>query len=371
MKAETYPFVMRPLPYEYCALAPCISAEALLYHHDRIYKNYVDKLNQALSDYPMQQSLSLKDLLAVPENLPACLRTAVINNGGGAYSHELYFDSMQPFGCEQDPKGALLEALVRDFGSLRDFRDRIKKAGEEHFSAGFAWLLLGQDGRLSILTTADQGTPDLKRNIPLLNVDVWEHAYYLQYQNRREDYLSAWLRLVNWRKVARRYEEGMMEVENRLLLCGMGEMLKFSIRPERGCGAYDVEDAAGMKDGGDASMGDDADRYVGTEYANAEYASESYADGRYANAGYASESYADGWYAGAEYGDEGNAGEGGSGDRYTDGRYADAGYAGASYGDEEFSGPGLCHDVTGMDWKMEGTTYAGDEMEASEFMFVP
>ena len=220
MREETYPFVTRALPYECYGLAPCISAESVTYHHDRLYKAYVDRLNQALADYPRLQKLSLWELLERPENLPEGLRTAVVRNGGGVFCHELYFDSLQPLGREQDPKGALLEALVHDFGSLQDFRERIKAAAMEVFASGYAWLTLERGGALRIVTTMNQDVPDLKCMIPLLAVDVWEHAYYLQYQNRRSDYLNAWLRLINWRKVACRYEEGMEEVYNDRMLHG-------------------------------------------------------------------------------------------------------------------------------------------------------
>lgn len=225
MKEETYPFVMRPLPYECYDLAPCISAESLLCHHDKIYKNYVDQLNLALADYPLLQGLSLWELLGWPENLPENLRTAVKRYGGGAYNHELFFDSLQPLACEQDPKGTLLEAIIRDFGSLRELRDQICDAAMRRFASGYAWLLLNQEGKLTIKTTANQEVPELKREIPLLNVDVWEHSYYLQYQNRRKDYLSAWLRLINWRKVAWRYEEAVEKVKAERMLRGEGWLM--------------------------------------------------------------------------------------------------------------------------------------------------
>lgn len=223
MKAETYPFVVRPLPCEYREPSPYISAETLLYHHDRIYKNDIDLLNQALSDYPVLQKRSLRELLAAPENLPVSLQIPVKRYGGSAFNHELYFDSLQPACREQDPKGVMLEALIRDFGAVRDFREELKKAAMSRFGAGYAWLVLDYEGRLRILTTANQNTPDLKKMIPLLNVDVWEHAYYLQYQDRREEYISAWLKLINWRKTACRYEDAMAEAENYRKLHGADE----------------------------------------------------------------------------------------------------------------------------------------------------
>ena len=225
MQAETYPFVMRPLPYEVYALSPCISAECVHYHHDKIYKKYVDLLNQDLSDYPNLQKKSMKELLSGIENLPAVLQEGIRIHGGGAYAHELYFDSMLPIVHEQDPKGVLQEAIIRDFGAVRDLREGIKRAAKEIVGVGYVWLVLGMDGEMKLLTTLDQDYPDLKKTIPLLVLDVWEHAYYLQYQERLEDHLNAWLRLVNWRKVARRYEEGMEEVERKTLLYSGGSVV--------------------------------------------------------------------------------------------------------------------------------------------------
>ena len=206
MKAETYPFVMRPLPYEYYALAPILSAETLMYHHDKHYKTYVDNLNQTLSDYPLLQRMSLTELLSGIENLPEAIQTSVRNNGGGVYNHELYFDSMQ-HAEHQDPRGVLLDAIIRDYGSLRDFKEKLKQAAVGRFGSGYAWVVVQPDCRLQILSTANQDTPDLKRVLPILVVDVWEHAYYLQYQNRRAEYVDGWLELINWRKVSHRYEE--------------------------------------------------------------------------------------------------------------------------------------------------------------------
>ena len=208
MKAETYPFVVRPLPYEYDALLPVLDAELMTFHHDKHYKTYVDNLNAALADYPEQQKKSLPELLADITGLPAAIQTAVRNNGGGVYNHELYFDSMRsPVG--QDPAGALAEALNRDFGSYRQWKEKMKQAAVGVFGSGWAWLVSDKSGVLSIVQTPNQNVPDLKDYIPLFLVDVWEHAYYLQYQNRRADYVEGWFGLINWRKAGKRYEEGL------------------------------------------------------------------------------------------------------------------------------------------------------------------
>lgn len=239
MKEECYPFVMRPLPYEYYALAPYLSAETLKYHHDRHYKNYVDKLNQTLSDYPNLQKKSLTELLAELENLPQAVRISVKNNGGGVFNHQMYFDGMQS-GEHQDPKGALLDAILRDYGSLHDFKERLKLAAVSRFGSGYAWLVLEEDGTLQILTTANQNVPNLKKEFPILVIDVWEHAYYLQYQNRREEYVDSWLRLINWRKAALRYEEALEVIRKGLQDKGVfgqnleiGSLPEGSVSPER------------------------------------------------------------------------------------------------------------------------------------------
>ena len=206
MKAETYPFVVRPLPYEYDALVPVLDEETLHFHHDKHYKTYVDNLNNALSDYPELQRLSLEELLSSMNSLPAQVQTPIRNNGGGVYNHELYFDSMKnPVG--QEPDGILAEAIERDFGSYKQCKEQMKQAAVSKFGSGWAWLVTDENGKLSIVQTANQDVPDLKKYTPLLLVDIWEHAYYLQYQNRRADYVEGWFDLINWRKAGKRYED--------------------------------------------------------------------------------------------------------------------------------------------------------------------
>lgn len=206
MQAETYPFVVRPLPYEYDALIPVLDAETLTFHHDKHYKTYVDNLNMALSDYPELQMLSLKELLLSLDTMQEPLRTAVRNNGGGVYNHELYFDAMKSR-TGQEPSGELAGAIDRDFGSYRQWKDQMKQAAVGKFGSGWAWFVSDREGKLSIIQTSNQDVPDLKDYIPLFPVDVWEHAYYLQYQNRRADYVEGWFSLINWRKAEKRYEE--------------------------------------------------------------------------------------------------------------------------------------------------------------------
>lgn len=209
MKAETYPFVVRPLPYEYDALIPVLDEETLHFHHDKHYKTYVDNLNNILADYPELQKLSLEELLSDLEALPAAAQVPIRNNGGGVYNHELYFDAMKsPVG--QEPSGALAEAIERDFGSVKDWKEQMKQKGVAQFGSGWAWLVADKEGKLSIVQTANQEVPNLKEYTPVFLVDVWEHAYYLQYQNRRADYVEGWFSLINWRKAEKRYEDAVM-----------------------------------------------------------------------------------------------------------------------------------------------------------------
>lgn len=208
MKAETYPFVVRPLPYEYDALVPVLDAETLTFHHDKHYKTYVDNLNNALADYPELQKQSLPELLSGLDTLPGAIRIAVRNNGGGVFNHELYFDSMKSL-VGQEPSGALAEAIDRDFGSYRQWKEQMKQSAVSKFGSGWAWLVSDKNGVLSIVQTANQDVPDLEEYTPVLLVDVWEHAYYLQYQNRRADYVEGWFGLINWRKAGKRYEDSL------------------------------------------------------------------------------------------------------------------------------------------------------------------
>ena len=211
MKEETYPFVVRPLPYEYDALNPVLDEKTLHFHHDKHYKTYVDNLNATLSDYPELQQMALSDLLRQINYLPPAIQTSVRNNGGGVYNHELYFDAMKsPVG--QEPSGLLLEAIIRDFGSYKQWEEKMKEAAVSKFGSGWAWLLTDSDGNLSIVQTSNQDVPDLEIYVPIFLVDIWEHAYYLQYQNRRADYVDGWLRLINWRKAEKRYDEAISRV---------------------------------------------------------------------------------------------------------------------------------------------------------------
>jgi Fe-Mn family superoxide dismutase len=199
---------MRPLPYEYDGLLPVLDEVTLQFHHDRHYKTYVDNLNSTLGDYPELQKMSLEELLIHVEDLPAAIRTSIRNNGGGVYNHELYFDSMKP-PVGQQPFGRLAEALNRDFGSYAKWKEQMKQAAVSKFGSGWAWLVADGAGKLTIQQTSNQDVPDLSAYAPIFLVDVWEHAYYLQYQNRRPEYVEGWFQLINWMKAEKRYEAAL------------------------------------------------------------------------------------------------------------------------------------------------------------------
>ncbi len=190
-----------PLPYAYDALEPHIDKQTMEIHHDKHHQAYVDKVNAALAGTPLENAPVenvLKDLSAVPEEK----RGAVRNNGGGHCNHSLFWESMAPGGGGA-PEGALAQAIDSAFGSFADFQAKLKETGVNQFGSGWSWLVHDGSG-LAVVGTPNQDNPISAGKTPLLGVDVWEHAYYLKYQNRRPDYLDAWWNTVNWAKVAER-----------------------------------------------------------------------------------------------------------------------------------------------------------------------
>ena len=198
-------FELPPLPYAYNALAPVVDEQTMQIHHDKHHKAYVDNLNAAVAKEPGLQGKSLEDLLAGISKLPPAVR----NNGGGHWNHTFFWASMKPPGQGGALSAPLLAAIDRDFGSLDAFKAAFKTAGTGRFGSGWVWLILTTDGKLQITSTPNQDNPLMdvvtERGIPLLGNDVWEHAYYLQYQNRRADYLEAWWQVVDWQAVSSRY----------------------------------------------------------------------------------------------------------------------------------------------------------------------
>ena len=193
------------LSYEYGALEPHIDEQTMRVHHDKHHQTYVDKVNAALegtewADKPVEEIL--RNLDQIPDDK----RTAVRNNGGGHYNHTLFWEWMSPDGGGE-PEGALAEAIQSAFGSFDDFKGQLKDAGVNQFGSGWAWLV-SDGGGLAVVSTPNQDNPVSQGSTPLLGVDVWEHAYYLKYQNRRPDYIDAWWNVVDWAKVAAGYSGG-------------------------------------------------------------------------------------------------------------------------------------------------------------------
>jgi superoxide dismutase, Fe-Mn family len=195
-------FTVPDLPYDYAALEPHIDEQTMRIHHDKHHKAYVDNANAALAGTPLENA-SVEDIVADLSKVPEDKRTAVRNNAGGHLNHSLFWESMGPNGGGA-PSGDLAAAIDSTFGSFDDFKAQLKDAGVKRFGSGWAWLV--SDGsKLAIVSTANQDNPLSDGQKPLLGVDVWEHAYYLKYQNLRPAYLDAWWNTVNWDKVAERF----------------------------------------------------------------------------------------------------------------------------------------------------------------------
>lgn len=202
------PFELPPLPYAHNALEPVVDETTMHLHHEKHHGAYVSNLNAALKDHAEAAALSLEDLLrSIHTKVPEGIRTAVRNNAGGHSNHSMFWKIMKP-GGGGEPKGALAQALQKQFGDFAQFKTRFNDAGLKRFGSGWAWLIL-KGGQLEIVSTANQDSPIMEGHFPVMGNDVWEHAYYLKYQNRRGDYLTAWWNIVNWDEIGRRYEQGL------------------------------------------------------------------------------------------------------------------------------------------------------------------
>jgi Fe-Mn family superoxide dismutase len=191
-----------PLPYAYESLEPFIDTTTMQIHHDKHHAAYVTNLNNALKDHPSLQGKSAVELIQNLNDVPEAIRMAVRNNGGGHVNHTMFWEQLKVGTAE--PTGSLAAAIDAAFGSLASFKETFEKAGLGRFGSGWAWLVLGKDGKLAVTSTPNQDTPLMDGIKPLLGADVWEHAYYLKYQNRRADYLKAFWSVVNWDDVAAR-----------------------------------------------------------------------------------------------------------------------------------------------------------------------
>jgi Fe-Mn family superoxide dismutase len=196
-------FTLPPLPYPFNALEPAIDAKTMEIHHDKHHAAYVKNLNDALAKYPDWLKKPIEEVVRDVEKVPADVRTTVRNNGGGHYNHTLFWQIMGPH-AGGEPTGPLGDAIKRDFRSFEAFKTAFKDAAVKQFGSGWAWLVLA-DGKLVVAPSANQNSPLTNGMTPLMGIDVWEHAYYLKYQNRRADYVDAWWSVVNWKAVGERF----------------------------------------------------------------------------------------------------------------------------------------------------------------------
>ncbi len=197
-------FSLPPLPYAYEALEPFIDTQTMTIHHDKHHAAYVNNLNAALEKHPQLGGWSLEDLIKKLNDVPEDIRTAVRNHGGGHWNHTMFWEIMAP-GAGGAPSGALGDAIHAAFGGFDAFKADFEKAANGRFGSGWAWLVKKGDGGLAIVSTANQDNPMTDGLTPLMGLDVWEHAYYLKYQNRRAEYVTNWWHVVNWSEVARRF----------------------------------------------------------------------------------------------------------------------------------------------------------------------
>ena len=197
-------YVLPPLPYDFAALEPFIDAKTMEIHHDKHHAAYVNNLNAALKDLPEHQGKPIEELITNLGALPEAVRGAVRNNGGGHANHSMFWLLMKPQGGGE-PTGSLADAITAELGGFAAFKEAFAKAGATRFGSGWAWLVV-KAGKLAVLSTPNQDNPLMDGSgTPILGLDVWEHAYYLHYQNRRPDYITAWWNTVNWNEVAKLY----------------------------------------------------------------------------------------------------------------------------------------------------------------------
>lgn len=200
--------ILPELPYAYDALEPYIDAETMTLHHDKHHATYVANANAALEKHP-ELGDDLEVILAELDKIPADIRQAVINNGGGALNHSLFWELLSPE--KQEPTADVLAAIEEAFGSFEDFKTAFTQAATTRFGSGWAWLVVNKDGKLEVISTANQDTPLSEGKKPILALDVWEHAYYLKYRNVRPNYIKAFFDIINWAKVAELYQAALVD----------------------------------------------------------------------------------------------------------------------------------------------------------------
>ena len=199
-----YPYTLPPLDYAYDALEPHIDEQTMHLHHDKHHQAYIDQANEAVGKYPELQKTDLVTLLAHLSDLPADIRTPLQSSGGGHLNHALFWEYMTPLGAGE-PQGGLAQAMIKTFGGFAQFKEEFDAAAKNRSGSGWAWLSMTSTGDLEICSTANQDTPLSNGHLPILGLDVWEHAYYLKYQNKRAEYITRWWQVVNWKKVQKQF----------------------------------------------------------------------------------------------------------------------------------------------------------------------
>ncbi|HOB16311.1 MAG TPA: superoxide dismutase [Defluviitoga sp.] len=197
-------FELPKLPYAYDSLEPYIDARTMEIHYTKHHATYVNKLNEALAKHPELMNKGIEDLLKDLDNIPSDIREAVRNNGGGHYNHTLFWNIMGPNGSRK-PVGKLAQALEKTFGNFEKFKSEFSNSAINRFGSGWAWLVMDNYGHLAVMSTPNQDNPISVGLSPIFGIDVWEHAYYLKYQNRRAEYIESWWNVVNWDEVEKRY----------------------------------------------------------------------------------------------------------------------------------------------------------------------
>jgi len=197
------------LNYEFNALEPYIDGQTMEIHYGKHHQTYVNNLNAALEGQAALQEKSLEELLSNLDEVPDSIRTAVRNNGGGHLNHSLFWEVIAPGASEQAPSGELADAINEAFGSFDDFKQAFTAAATTRFGSGWAWLVVDENGKLQVTSTANQDNPIMEGNKAILGLDVWEHAYYLNYQNRRPEYISSFFNIINWDAVSEKYGKAL------------------------------------------------------------------------------------------------------------------------------------------------------------------
>ncbi|MER3407042.1 MAG: superoxide dismutase [Patescibacteria group bacterium] len=205
-----YPYSLPNLPYSYDALEPYIDKMTMEIHHTKHHQTYINNLNSALEKYPEFHNLELEQILKNLNQLPEEIRSSVRNNGGGHSNHSLFWEIMKPNGGGE-PQGELRKAIEENFGSFENFKNLFSETAIKHFGSGWAWLVLTSEKKLKVYSLLNQDNPLMNGDLPIMGLDVWEHAYYLKYQNRRAEYVQNWWNIVNWEKIEENYFKRLVD----------------------------------------------------------------------------------------------------------------------------------------------------------------